>query len=307
VSGLNFHANTVDLHVEPTAAGEAPVVRALPRSSYYTLQNRALTGTTQTLWATRRPDSAVLMLAGRVQQGTVEPLVLSLPDPPMFLGVTLADRLRAAGVAVGQVGRMGLAESLPAGELLHTVQTPLTQVITRCNKDSQNLYAESLLKRLGRQLSGAAGSWPTGVAALRDFLQKRFGVQAARVQAQDGSGLSAGNRVTARVTVELLRSMHRDPALKRLYRDSLAEGGKDGSLGAKNFDAASITSRLHAKTGFINGVRSLSGYLVHTRPDGRERVIGFSMYFNDDKPGVYGHVIRDLRNRMVQLIDQKTR
>lgn len=306
VSGINFYTNCVDIYAEPApVAGQTPRIRIVPRSSYYRVQNRASTGGTHTFWASRRIGSSELLLAGKVKQRLFEPIHVTMQDPSIFLGRTLADRLEEAGVKVDAVVPPGADEVLDGGELLHTVKTPLIQVVRRCNKDSQNLYAEALIKRMGRKLTGAAGSWTTGAAAMRIVLQRRLGTKAARVQPVDGSGLSRDNRITARVTVDLLREMHRDKALSRIYRESLAEGGKDGSLRRKYFDPAGMNGKLYGKTGYINGVRTLSGYLVYDRGNGRERVIAFSLLFNDIKPPVYGHHIRELRNKLVRLIDKQ--
>ena len=90
----------------------------------------------------------------------------------------------------------------------------------------------------------------------------------------DGSGLSRENRVTARIQSDLLALMskHQEAAA---FRESLAVGGKDGTIGKRMKDLA---GRVFAKTGYIGGVRSLSGYVPSTN-SGHQWLV-FSIIYN---------------------------
>jgi len=94
----------------------------------------------------------------------------------------------------------------------------------------------------------------------------------------DGSGLAAGNRVSARALAGVLALMaRRDDA--EIFRASLAVGGESGTL-KKRMRETPLKGNVAAKTGYINGVRALSGYLLAGK-----RRIAFSMLMNDCAEG----------------------
>ena len=87
----------------------------------------------------------------------------------------------------------------------------MTTVLRRCNVDSYNLYAESLFKRLGYEVTRAPGSWSNGAAVLRMVLQEHLGIDAGKAfTVADGSGMSRNNRVTPRMLALWLKAMADD-------------------------------------------------------------------------------------------------
>ena len=234
------------------------------------------------------------------------PVYVTVHDPPHFLGQLLANRLEELGIPVQSIDRPARDELLPPTRTLHAVQTTLPLVLQRCNKDSQNLYAEALLKRTGRKFTGSPGSWANGAAAVRAFLNRQIGARSAMVVITDGSGLSRNNRITTRVMINLLQTMWQDTTHGPMFRESLSIGGRDGTL-RKRFKRG-LTGRVYGKSGHIDGVSSLSGYLIlpndpsdHSR---QERTIAFSFLFNNIKPPVYVHHVKKLQDNLIQLIDE---
>jgi D-alanyl-D-alanine carboxypeptidase/D-alanyl-D-alanine-endopeptidase (penicillin-binding protein 4) len=140
---------------------------------------------------------------------------------------------------------------------------PLDRAIGPILMNSQNWFAEQLLKALGRQVAGE-GSWAAGLRVEREFLTRVAGIDSADVVLRDASGLSAGNLVTPRALVQLLEYVRRTPR-QALVRDALPVSGGKGSLQARFTD---MPGRVRAKTGYIGNVDSLAGYL--TRADGSE-------------------------------------
>ena len=82
-------------------------------------------------------------------------------------------------------------------------ETPIAPVLARANKDSINLYAESLCKRLGFEVSRESGSWENGTAAVAAFL-KRAGVSDKEYQLDDGCGLSKHNTISPHAITRVL-------------------------------------------------------------------------------------------------------
>jgi D-alanyl-D-alanine carboxypeptidase/D-alanyl-D-alanine-endopeptidase (penicillin-binding protein 4) len=121
----------------------------------------------------------------------------------------------------------------------------MTDVLARVNKNSQNLLAEAICKLQGREWSAAhatpePGSWAAGGLAIRDFL-RRQNIDDSRYVLIDGSGLSRGNRVTARLLTDLLAAMSRHRYADE-FRSSLSVSGKDGSCESDSPTSPSLPS-----------------------------------------------------------------
>jgi D-alanyl-D-alanine carboxypeptidase/D-alanyl-D-alanine-endopeptidase (penicillin-binding protein 4) len=304
VAGLNFHDNCLDLYPQPTVRGRAPLVRMLPEAPFMEVTNRAATGKTDTFWISRQRNTNVITYRGKVKTARTKPIHVTIHDPPLFLAQLLAHRFRLAGIEVDAVRRVGLDEELPDGRTLARVVTPLATVLKRCNKDSQNLFAEALLKRVGHEFTGSAGSWSNGSAAVRHFLGARLGARAAAISIADGSGMSRQNRVSARLLVELLAAIHEDQRVGPLFLSSLSVGGQDGTL--KRRFVKDMNGSVHGKSGYIRGVSCLSGYLVFDQQgeDQPTRVIAFAMLFNGIKAPVYPYQVKHIQNKLVRLLDE---
>jgi len=311
VAGLNMNRNCLDIFVQPTRPGQSPLVSILPVADFLNPSNRAVTGGSDTFWVSRKLQTNELTYWGRVKSRRSTPYHVTIHDPPIFFTNLLADRLRKAGIEIQSIDKLHRDDVVPAGVALHAVQTTMSVVLNRCNKESQNLYAEALLKRLGRRFTGSPGSWKNGVAAVRTFLNRQIGSRSASVIIADGSGLSRLNRITARAMVNLLQKMHQNKLLGPEWRRSLSIGGVDGTLRNR---FRHLAGSVFAKSGSIDGVNCLSGYLVLPGPpsveggirfDGSsERTIAFSFLFNNIKPPVYVHKIKSLQEKLINLIIQ---
>jgi D-alanyl-D-alanine carboxypeptidase/D-alanyl-D-alanine-endopeptidase (penicillin-binding protein 4) len=197
------------------------------------------------------------------------PVRLTFHDPPQFFADMLRTRFERAGVRIGAARLARPDEARADGyDAAPPISTPIETVVTRCNRDSQNLYAESLLKRAAAAVTGEPGSWAAGGAVLRRRVRDRLGPGFLEgLQVADGSGLSRGNRVTASLVTAWLAEMHADEALSEVYLQSLAVAGSTGTL-EKRFAGVDLHgATVRAKTGYINAVSCLSGYV--TTPDGR--------------------------------------
>lgn len=315
VAGINFYQNCVDVLLIPSPqAGQAAQVELFPPAPFLQTINRTITGKADLYWIDRQRSTNVLVLGGTVRNRPLSPTPVTIHDPPMFLGQLLAHRLAQQGITVEQVARPADEEVLPPAKPLHVAQTALPLVLARTNQDSQNMFAEALLKRMGRQVTGVSGGWNNGSAAVRIFLRDRLGPDSATIQIADGSGMSRNNRVTARLLVELLRIMHDDPDLRRAaaFRQSLAYSGKadDGQLTGvgtleDRFDGLRPNQWVFGKSGYIRGVSCLSGYLVLPAQAGdpQPRTVAFSFLFNGFAPPIYNHQLKALQDKLVETIE----
>jgi D-alanyl-D-alanine carboxypeptidase/D-alanyl-D-alanine-endopeptidase (penicillin-binding protein 4) len=296
VAGLNFQTNLLGFLPKPGSGPRPDLSDVRPRAPWVTIENKATADTgkkaKQSVWFSRAADSNRFTVHGNVKFASAEPIEVPLNDPPAFFAQLLAHRLRERGVKVGEARTAGAndpafvdpSSGAMRGEPVGVViETPLRMALERCNTNSQNLYAEALLKRSGRAVAGTPGSWSNGAEAVKRAVQERVkdgaigGAPASTLVVSDGSGLSRQNRVSAALVTAWLDTFHRDPKLSSMFVDSLAVGGESGTLRNRfgKLDAGQVT--VQCKTGFINGVSCLSGFV--TTSDGRRR--SFSVLGNN--------------------------
>jgi D-alanyl-D-alanine carboxypeptidase/D-alanyl-D-alanine-endopeptidase (penicillin-binding protein 4) len=207
-------------------------------------------------------------------------------NPPLNAAQGLARALEARGV---KITRAPKAMTTPKGsrQLAVLNSIPLKTLVLRTNTPSDNFYAETLVKDLGRQL-GTSGSTAAGARIVRAQAAK-LGVGPTMV---DGSGLSRRDRSSPRQVVTLLRAMRGNAA----FRSSLAIAGKTGTL-ADRMRGTAAQSSCRAKTGTLNDVSALAGYCF-TKSG---RTLAFAIMMN----GVYPDSARRLQNAMaVAMVKQ---
>ncbi|HYJ31092.1 MAG TPA: D-alanyl-D-alanine carboxypeptidase/D-alanyl-D-alanine-endopeptidase [Allosphingosinicella sp.] len=275
VSALTLDDNELVIRVAPGAAGQPPSLGFLP---YYEVTNRAVTvaeGPTA-LGFVRLPGSRSVLLTGHIAPGTPpQTLRLGIDDPAHYAAWRLRSLLEARGVRVtGSVGvRHQPTDSAQAmAPLARLVPPPLAEDLLLINKDSQNLHAELMLRRLG--LAHGSGSIEGGVAAIEAMLASA-GVPRTGWDLSDGSGMSTYNRLAPRAIVTLLRWAAAQP-WGAAWRGTLPVAGVDGTL-AGRFRGTGLERRLFAKTGSLNATSALSGYLIARSG----RTLTFSFFAND--------------------------
>lgn len=298
VAGINFNNNCLDIFTAPTSPGQAPSVRTMPLDPPVQFNIVARTDPnirTDAPWFTREDGTNRITVHGRVKLRRTAPAFVTIHDPPQFFGELLANRLGKAGINVSTVTVAADEDDFRQAELIAVVRTPLAVVLQRCNQDSQNLFAEALIKRIGRSVTGEPGSWKNGSAVLRRHLAKVLGPDASRLVIDDGSGMSRENRLTPRLLTRVLQHMYDSEKLWPTFRDSLALGGTNGTL-ERRFNGGKIVGRVRAKSGYLKHVISLSGYVEHDH-----RAVAFAVILNDYKDPV--HTGKALIDKIVREID----
>jgi len=147
------------------------------------------------------------------------------------------------------------ADALPLGLAL---SAPLDHVVREMDQESDNFVAEMLVKELGATVS-PRGSTAAGCRVVRAVLADT-GVPLAGVRLADGSGLSRGDRTTARALVAILEAGAGDPSTGNTFVDSLAVAGVSGTL-EHRLTARSTYGRVRAKTGTTNRASALAGFV----------------------------------------------
>jgi len=310
ISALTFNENIAELAVsaDPAAHSAATAAAWIPNLEYFALDNSmtvAASGETPHPGLDRRPGSMLVRAWGTIPAGGFH-TGLAVEDPAEFTAAAFIEALKHRGIKVTGAAESRHMDPIGTGNfvaeraepvklnrsvVLTTVAAPLegrkvlatrtsvpvAEDITVTNKVSQNLHAELLLRLLGK-VQGTEGSLAQGARVVRQFLVGA-GVDDADFFLYDGSGMSPDDRIAPRACTRLLAYAARQP-WGAAWRASLPLAGVDGTL-AGRFKSSPLNGRLWAKTGTLNGVNALSGYV--TAASGK--VLVFSILVNGHRPG----------------------
>ncbi|HEX5724597.1 MAG TPA: D-alanyl-D-alanine carboxypeptidase/D-alanyl-D-alanine-endopeptidase, partial [Longimicrobiaceae bacterium] len=239
-----------------------------PPTAYTPVANATVTapaGTLREVRVTRAASGPGLTISGPVPHDTlVYTERVAVRDNTLYFATVLTETLRDAGIRVDgapldhDTRALRQAPALSADTLFVHASPPLREVLAAFLKPSQNQYGEILLKTLGRELRGT-GSAAAGIAVV-DSLARAWGLPPRRLAMADGSGLSRYNLVSPDFLAALLAHMARSPRFEAFHA-ALPVAGQDGTLAAR-MRGTPLAGNVHAKTGTLSGVRSLSGYLT---------------------------------------------
>ncbi len=275
ISAVNFNDNCLDITVSPAGSGKLASYSLMPDTRYVTITNQCTGGASkQSQVGALRPFGAnQITLRGKCG---VESLInVTVDRPSAYMGFVLAEYLANNGIPIR--GKLILrAVRSPEGQFpphwveLARHQTPIEKVLRRCNTRSLNLAAECLIKTLGARLENphgiaSQGSWENGRKAMEQFLQK-IGISFSQYKIDDGSGLSKENRISAKAITAILARFYNSPDWL-LYRNTFATPEEGTLEKAGRFEKVKGQDRLFAKTGYVLGVRALSGYLQTPQGD----------------------------------------
>ena len=281
---LSLNWNTIGVYLRPAdAAGGKATVEVEPPSDYFVVESTVSTGNkTQ-----RRFTVSSSVDKDRVRQKIVADGVVpeekgtwsvwkKIDQPALYFGFTAKALLQQRGVKVKGRLRQGTTPNYGV-KMLHVAQSDtLDIVLKKLNKNSSNFVAEQLIKTLGAEGRGVPGSHAKGIDVVEDFLERDVGIPRGSYVMKNGSGLNDTNRFSAGQTNRLLVHMMERFTVMPEYLSSVGIAGKDGTLKYR-FEGSDAVGRLRAKTGTLETVSALSGYVQSV---GGERFV-FSIMVND--------------------------
>ena len=267
VAALAFNDNCVLVKVRPGArSGAAAQVEIVPPLELFQLESSASTTGSRRRAGLRidrketLSEEWVLTVAGRIHRRTESyDKWVAVADPVRFFGAALRAAFVEEGIEI--TGRVlpspDLARASAVWRRVTTHRTDLLTVLEVVNKRSQNFYAESVLKLLGA-LTCDRGSWPDGIRAASELLAEA-GIDEGTYHLADGSGMSRENRFSPEQLTRLLRHMffHRWGAQ---YVRTLPYSGERDLRWSRRLSDGPYRGNVMAKTGYLSGVSTLSGY-----------------------------------------------
>jgi D-alanyl-D-alanine carboxypeptidase/D-alanyl-D-alanine-endopeptidase (penicillin-binding protein 4) len=327
VSALPLNDNALDLTVKPSTVGAPCAVHLLPFNPVVRIVNTCKTtaaGVKRDLTVKKAIEQNVLEISGTMpvgDRGFTDYVTVSHPAE-LFIAL-LKQRLEQKGVVItGQPRVIGAKEKavLAAAsqvtpvEITRLESPPFSVVAAKTLKPSQNMYTETILWTLGEQgrsfsmlngngtksqdnpfLNPKSTSAERGIFVVRNFLDE-IGVAPDGLIQYDGSGLSRHNLVTPAALVQLYTYMAKQSRYASVWYDALPVGGVDGTLKSRFADSRT-SGNVHAKTGTIDQVSALSGYV--TTSTGEKLV--FSIIVNGivegrTRTGAIDEIVKSLAN-----------
>ncbi len=279
--GLSVFDNSVEIHMK-TGSDSTPVMISgvSPKEYRFDFKSYLIaSGSSDKGCIFSAPYSTTGWITGTVPENCDDfVLKASITDPPLFIAELLNEKLVASGIKLSEKPATVRSEqkAMP-GELIpvsEIISPPLSDIINVLNHESVNLYAEHLLKELGK-VFGKSGSTSEGIKVVNEFLL-RANINTDGMYIEDGSGLSPADAINSGELVNFLVYMKNQGKYYKEYHLSLPDAGKEGTL-VNCFRDPVFDSRLNAKSGSMTRVRCYAGYF--TTESGRN--MAFSILVNN--------------------------
>ncbi len=267
ISPLALNFNSISVVVRPSGETGLPAYIELdPPTNYVYVNNKATTSTKTNLNIDRYSSEGgdTITVKGSIAVNS-EPKTFyrNISKPDYYYGQVLKELLRQNQIyAVGEIS-FGKAPS-NTKVLLDYESKPLSLIIRDMNKYSNNFVAEQLLKHLGAVKYGAPGSTEKGIKAIKSWLDKS-GVQKGYFL-ENASGLSRKTKISAYQLAQVMMAAYQDFTIRPEFIASLPIAGTDGTIRSRHKNA-SIYRDMRAKTGTLDGVSALAGFVTDKNND----------------------------------------
>jgi D-alanyl-D-alanine carboxypeptidase/D-alanyl-D-alanine-endopeptidase (penicillin-binding protein 4) len=264
VSSFIVNENIFSFKLLPQAVGKPLQIiwNDINESRQWQIVNQALTveqNQPTYINITRDLSATVLQIQGQLAAKT-EPYLITLPiiNPNDYFLRRFRTALAKEKIILEKI-LIGKNNNIQQ-EIAAVESPPLSELLAETNINSNNLYAEALLRSLAVNQPKVQNknTADIGLEILKKSLTK-LGVDPANYILVDGSGLSRHNLISPQALVQTLRFIAKTPAAS-VYRASLPVAGKNGTL-KNRFRGTYAEGIVQAKTGTLTGAISLSGYI----------------------------------------------
>ena len=215
---------------------------------------------------------------------------VNIDNPPEFAAEMLEKKLIESGISVQ--GNVQTGETPESAIMICQSSIDLSRLIQMINKHSDNFLAECLFKTIGATASGKQGNSFFSTQTILNFIEDNA-IYSYGSSIVDGSGISRFDQITVSAIVGLLEKMYFDLKNFPDFFNSLSIAGVDGTLA----DRMNRSINFRGKTGTLNGVSSLSGYLTTKNED--ELII--SIMFEFERGGTRRY--RNVQDKIVEILN----
>lgn len=267
IGALSFNSNVVDLEVVADGqVGSTPSIQWFPFNTSYVefINEQIITppGTKYDESYRRVLGTNTIILRSTLPQGYYETEPLSVMEPDHYFIDSFSRYLEAGGIEVrGQLLTDDeyfdwSSDDLELFDLHRSV--PLPEIVNMINRDSNNFYTEMLLKTVAEEEFNTRGSTELGLRLLKEYMHDT-GFDTLSVTLRDASGMAPATLIKADDFNKFLANLEKESYFDH-FMSSLSTGGVSGSL-SHRFRNSPVRGKFYGKTGYVSGVRTLSGYL----------------------------------------------
>jgi serine-type D-Ala-D-Ala carboxypeptidase/endopeptidase (penicillin-binding protein 4) len=264
VSALQFNENLIGLQIAPgEKTGNPASITMQPLAEYLILENKVVTGTERSparieIRRNRSEDAAIVRGSLPLKASPVSRSVAVQFPVRYYLSalkqILIMEGIDAAGCEIRETN--DLSSSSASLLWIHS-SPPLSELLIPMLKMSLNLVAETCVRALGMEFR-SEGTFSQGKEIIEETIGT-MGIQKDNYSYADGSGLSRLNLVSADTLVKVLKSMHGHQHFSHFF-SALPIAGVDGTLEFR-LKGTKAENNVHAKTGTLLNVSSLSGYV----------------------------------------------
>ncbi len=301
IGALSLNLNSITVHALPGLNAGDPIRAWIePAPHYMRIDNHGLTTANtrknqkrRSFWAKRQAlmtagsaniGTLPIEIHGRLPVGSSEQVgFLNVDNPTRYTTETFRYFLNKVGIEVRGSSRM--SQKLVSSYYLYQHQSaPLSLILKELNTYSSNLMAEHILKTMAAKTyeTKQPASHADALKRVYAFL-KQANISTQGLHVTDGSGLSRQNRFTARAMTDLLRYMYPRFDIGPDFLASLRVMGAHGAH-SRRLKNSPAKGRVRAKTGSLNGVSTLAGYL----PDQNGKLYAFAFFLTNNRCGYSG-------------------
>lgn len=287
ISPLLVNFNSITINV---ISGNKPLVLLDPNIDILKLEDKTKASNKKTNVNVRRKGDEITVL-GNVNNLTIDnkKFYRNISSPIDYFSKTLALHLSWRGVKyLGEIKKMAVTND--AKQIFSVNSKRLAELLTDMNRFSNNLIAEELLLAICIK-SGRPASTKVGAQILSNYL-KKYELTNNSYFIENASGLTDKNKASLEFIVEYLKKIYTDNNIAPDFISSLSISGIDGTI-KRTMNESILNSKVRAKTGTLNGVRSIAGY-INTKTNNYI----FAITINDKKAGEFSgleqNIIKEL-------------
>lgn len=289
----DYDAGTVIVEITPAKkVGQAGYVGMVPANDYMTIVNKTQTvgkGGKKSIQVERQHGSNTLIVSGTIPAGAKKARSwASVWEPTNYTANIFKQAIEEQGIVFSTTPKLA-RRTVPKGATLLTSKQsmPLKELFIPFMKLSNNGHAELLVKEMGRVVGGD-GSWDKGLAVMEATLAD-MGIDTTTLLLRDGSGMSHKNLVTADEVSKLLYNVQSKPWYPEFLQSLPVAGSNERFIGGtlrNRMEGTAAADNVQAKTGTLNGVSALSGYVKTANDETLIFSVMINNFLNDTTPEV---------------------
>jgi D-alanyl-D-alanine carboxypeptidase/D-alanyl-D-alanine-endopeptidase (penicillin-binding protein 4) len=264
ISAASFNWNSTNIFIRPgSSAGASARVFLDPENEYLELENRTKTvakSGVKTLEASRvkAGDHDKIIVSGSISEDAPEAVIYkSISNPNLWVGMQLKEFLKQRGISLKGKVKVAACEA-GASTIAVSPSKNLNEILSDMLKFSNNFVAEMLAKNLAAENSASPAKMKDGIEEIKKYMDS-VGFARKDYTLENVSGLTRDNRFTAKQLALVLNTIKNDFLIFPEFLSGLPIAGVDGTL--KNRMKKGEQTLVRAKTGYLDGVVGLAGYI----------------------------------------------